>query len=358
MCAKNDEKTLSKPNLDLLFELYRYRSLSTRQVMEVGKLGEWYVYKKLNQLREKGYILTNRVKGNYIVGQSRQGNYHRLSHKGIKKLEKHGYPVESSADDIRVSDYRLPYLLVGNELCICLEQHGWKFSDSRTIKSLKQLNKRDLLHGMLVNPENNKEYAVYVFLQTVQPDSLARVKREVMRTRFENILIVTRGFESFEAIMESFTDKKETVIKGGSVKVMPFQFAKSYLTISDDNRKNHEYFLENIGLKILDVRSNKNDFGTNVMFEYLVEHNGEEMYFVDLLDNDLMKLQLISEYRKEEYMRNGRKVLVLTSNSGFHYKFHKELLSHIQHLEFLPINAKQTIKFANSLLNKNVFGKG
>jgi|SRR5690625_3097551 len=105
-------KKLSTQDLNLLYDIYRYRALSTAQVMHLGKLGEWYVYKKLSQLRNKGYIYTQQISGNYIPDQKRQGSYHRISGKGITILKTNNSLIDRTADEIRVSKHRLPYLLV------------------------------------------------------------------------------------------------------------------------------------------------------------------------------------------------------------------------------------------------------
>src|SRR5690625_3274465 len=351
MQSKTVKNVLPKQDVELLYQLYKNRALSTAQIMHIRKLSKWYVYKILGDLRKKGYIYTNHIKGNYIIGQTRQGNYHRISNKGIRLLKKNGYMVNRTANELRVTTHRLPYLLVGHDLCIRLQDLGWEYTDSRAIKMLKQLNKGDMLHGTLINPNGNKEYCIYILLQTIQPNTLKSIKREIMRNPFENILVIARGLESYQSVIKSFTDK-HSVIKGGSVKVLPFQFAQSYLNISSDNYGNHKHFLTELGLELLSTPSNKNVFETNIDFDYLVKHNGEEKYFMDMLDNDLMKLRTIGEYRKERYKRDGRKVLVLTSNADFHYNFHKEALKLIKHVEFMPISAKQVVTFATQLSNK------
>src|SRR5699024_6930418 len=129
------------------------------------------------------------------------------------------------------------------------------------------------------------------------------------RNPFENILVVTRGEASFESVIKSFTDKKSRLVMGGSIKVLPFQFAQAYLNISNDNKTNHEHFLSELGLELLGNTSNTNFFESNVGFEYVVRYKGEIMYLVDLLDNDLMKMQEIRRYRKEDYERDGKRVL-------------------------------------------------
>jgi|SRR5690625_324065 len=222
---------------------------------------------------------------------------------------------------------------------------------------LLNLNRRDILHGSLKNPNDDKEYSLYVFLRTVQADTLELVKREIFRNPFENIIVITRGLESFKSVIQSFTDNQNRLIKGGSIKVLPLQFAQSYFNISSDNRENHEHFLNQLGFKLLSDHSNKMDFETNIEFDYLVEYNGEEYYFMDLLDNDLMKIRIIEEYRKERYDRDGRKVLALTSKTNFHLEFHKEKLNYIKHIEYLTVDSGKVVAFADEIRNKGDLGE-
>lgn len=340
---------------ELFLALYKYRALSTSQVRKIMDYGDKYVYKKLNKLRKEGYIISQNIRGNYILGQSRQGKYHRLSQKGLNYLKQHGLITEQTANDLRVRDNRLPYLLVGNELSIDLEESGWIFKDSREIKKLDSVNRGDVLHGTLTNPNSDKEYLIYVLLQSVQPEMLKQIKNEINRIPITNALVITRGVQSFKTTISTFNEKDNPLIKGGSIKVLPFQFAKYYLKISTDHIPNHEAFLQELGIKPLNDFSNKNVFETNINFDYLVNFKNEEMYYVDLLDNDLMKLRMLKEYRHERYKRDGRRVLVLTSNADFHRELHREFLDVLHHVHLLPLNLNSVISFAKNFPNKNVF---
>lgn len=96
---------------ELFLALYKYRALSTSQVRKIMDYGDKYVYKKLNKLRKEGYIISQHIRGNYILGQSRQGKYHRLSQKGLNYLKENGLETYLKADDLRARELRLPYLL-------------------------------------------------------------------------------------------------------------------------------------------------------------------------------------------------------------------------------------------------------
>lgn len=353
---KNDKiERAFQQDLHLLYEMYKNRALSTAQIAKIRNLGKWYVYEKIEKLREKGYIHSDQISGNYIPDQRRQGSYHKISAKGIALLKENGYQVDYTTDDLKVSKYRLPYLLTATDLSINLGKVGWKYRDSRDIKNFHALNRNDVLQGSLTNPNNDKEYALYIFLKKINPINLVKVKQEIIRNPFNSVLITTRGEHSFESVIKSFMEKEDKVIKGGSVKVLPFGFANSYLTISNDNVKSHEYFLRELGLVLLNHHSNKNVFETNINFDYLVEYQGKQMYFVDLLDNDLMKIEEIRNYRKEQYEHDGRKVLALTSKENFHMDFHKKMLGDISHIDYLTVDARKVVSFASNISNKRLF---
>lgn len=341
----------------LFFALYEYRALTTSQVQRITGYGNRYIYNKLRQLRQDGYIVSSNIKGNYIAGQSRQGKYHRLSQKGIEYLKSLGMEIQLTADDLRVRNIRLPYLLIGNELSVELGHYGWTFKDSREAKKIENVNRGDVLHGTLTNPDKTKEYAMYVLLQSAQPEMLARLKREIKRIPYESVLVVTRGKQSFKTVVTSFTEKKDYLIKGKSVKILPFQFAKYYLRMSSDHTKNHETFLKRLGIELLSTSTDKVIFETNIDFDYLVRFKDEEMYLVDMLDNDLMKMLAVREYRLERYKQDGRKVLILTSEADFHKQFHESQLGDFYHFKYVSLNLNGITSLAESLPSENVFGE-
>ncbi|MEN1969679.1 hypothetical protein WMZ97_16575 [Lentibacillus sp. N15] len=350
---KNNRKDVAQQrDLNLLYEMYKCRALSTAQVAHIRGLGKWYVYEKLGFLRNNGYIYTEQISGKYILQQNRQGTYHRISGKGITLLKKNGYTIDYTADDIRLSKHRLPYLLTANDLFLALQNTGWTYRDSREIKSFHILNRNDMLQGTLTNPDNSKEYALYIFLKKVYATTLMRIKQEINRNPFESALITTRGAPSFNSVIHSFANETDKLIKGGSIKVIPFNFATGYLNISSDNKAFHELFLSELGLNLLNDTSSKNAFESNTQFDYVVKHNEEEKYFLDLLDNDLMKLEEIKRYRKEDYKRDGKKILALTSTIKSHVDFHKKMLSDIQHIEYLVVNPQEVLAFAQHIQQK------
>lgn len=352
------KRKFERAELQLFHALYKYRVLSTEQVRKITGYGKKYVYVKLKKLTNWGYIFTEPIKGTYKTNQARQGNYYRLATKGIAVLREYGYSVLNNAHDLRVSKDRLQYLLVGHDLSVHLEKLNWIYKDSREVKQLENVNRGDIMYGTITNPEGTKEFLTYVLLQTTKDEVLNQIYSEANRVPFEDILIITRGKNSFESVVKKFTNTDYPLIKGGSLNVLPHQFAMSYLPISTACSLLHKKFIEAIGVEIILTRTDKNLFGVNVDFEYLVKYKGEEFYFMDLLDNDLMKMRTIREYNTDLYKRVGKKVLVLTSYANFHRTLHMKELQAIRHVEFLPLNLNKVVEFAENLFSENVLVGG
>src|SRR5699024_8750804 len=126
-----------------------------------------------------------------------------------------------------------------------------------------------------------------------------------------------------------------------------------------DNVEKHKQFLESLNYQILVDMDNhelveKNNF-TKRRFDYVVrndyfkannEHN--DFYLVDMLDNDLTKLRNIANYSDEEYQRDGKKIIVLTTNQPFNKPIHEHyIMGH--HIIFHTIKAKDVNYMKNKL---------
>lgn len=72
---------------------------------------------------------------------------------------------------------------------------------------LRNANRGDVFQGTLTNPNGNKEYLVYVLLQSAQPKMIPIIKNEINRISIHNILVVTRGQQSFKTVLSTFKKK-------------------------------------------------------------------------------------------------------------------------------------------------------
>lgn len=80
----------------------------------------------------------------------------------------------------------------------------------------------------------------------------------------------------------------------------------------------------------------------------IVEHRGEEKYFVNLVDNDLKKVFNIQQYRKEDYELDGRKVLVYVIND-MKKDLYEEVFQNYHHVEYLIADTKEILDYLTSI---------
>lgn len=331
------EDLLRRSDVDLLFSLYKYRALTVQQLAKRHNYSVSHMYKKMRRLYLEGFVLKESIRG-LTKGKGRQGDFYRLGSRGLRVLKEIGYDInrEYEASDLRVSEFRLPFLLITNDLALEMESHGWGFMDSRLVKSNFNLNRSDNLHGALIEPKSETYYPFYVFNKEISPKTMGKIRSEIGTYNFSNLLLLTRSKESFMQMTSEFINSSD-IVKYFTFKVMPFGYGKHYL-LKYVNESNLYHFLKDkYGFDVAKINHNVS-YETGL--ERIVKHNGEEKYLVNLLDNDLKKIYQIKSYRKENYEMDGRRVLVLTNM----YSLHKELLKHVHHVDFLKIDS-------NALMN-------
>lgn len=339
---QKEGKFLQERDIDILKGLYQHRALTTSQIREKYDTKQWYTYKKLKTLENARLIIKERISG-YTNTRRNQGNYYRISETGIACLRKQGYPVERKAYDLRVSKLHLPFLLSANEIMIHLERYGWQFKDSRYIKGSHNLNRSSNVQGALISPHHDM-YVIYTVLHEISDKNLEKIAREIEDHDFDNYILFAKSSSSFTEIVERYSSQK-TVINCSSLKIFPYSYGKKYLS-KYPNEESIKQFLEthpehNLTFKT-HFKSSKKQDGLNVVVQ---QNGGEEKYYVNLLDTDLMKVYNMLQYRKEEYEREGRKLLVITNPQL--YPIHKHILRNIQHIDFLVINTNELIAEQN-----------
>lgn len=330
-------KRLQKRDIDILWTLYRYRALSTEQLMRHFCLTKPYAYKKTHVLRNSKLIISHPISG-YNNSKRMQGSYHRISETGIACLRKQGYPVEREANELRVNSRLLPYLLSANDIMIDLAPYGWTMLDSREIKKKYELNRGGNIQGALISPEG-VEYGFYIFKSSTSKKNLMKIIHEIKESAIQNFILFTKGQSSFDSIITEATKPGNELITGGALKILPYTFGKTYLQIF--SQKNHlDNFITRYGITYI---ANKTHF--NNRFDMVVLHEGKEKYLVNLLDTDLMKFHKINRYRKEAYEKDGRPVFVLT-----HMKEkHQNLLQNIRHIDYIEVSPLEIMSFKTEL---------
>lgn len=320
-------KNIQERDIDILHTLYKYRALSTQQIMRYFRMSNHYANKKMHIMRNSEWIRSYPL---LSEKHRKMGAYHSLAEGGLSLLRKQGFEINRKADELRVSRRFLPYLLSANDLMIDLSSSGWTMRDSREIKSMHGLNRGHNIHGSLIGPDAS-EFGFYIFMSRSSLKHIMKVIREIKESPLHSFIVFTKGQASFNEFIEHALLPGKELIAGGSIKVMPYTFGKMYLQFLS-NEQNMERLLNDHGITALPQRS-----GMEVSFDRLVLQNGEEKYLVSLLDTDLMKIYSLKRYRKELFARDGRKVVVLT-----HMKqVHEEMLKTVHHIDYVEIHPQE-----------------
>lgn len=331
------EKGVGERELSVLIGLYELRALTTSNIRKRYGYPQWYVYKKLSELERRGYIHSYYTSG-YARSSLQQGKYYRLGKRGIELLERSGYATVYNADELRVSEYYLPYLLSANELVISLEKHGWGVMDSRETKEYYHLNRSDNIHGTLRSP-SGKLYPFMVLINPLGIRNIGKLKSEVARYPFDELLIFTRTLESFEQVIESFSENSD-VYRYRTFRILPYSFSKYYLRKYDNHVNVLTYCEDRLSLEVLKKEAK---FRFAIEGVTVVIHEGEEKYLINLLDNDLRKIHAIQGYHYDHYNRDGRPVLLLTNENLS--PVHRNLLRHVHHVDYLSVNAEDFLNY-------------
>lgn len=324
----------------ILHDLYNHRAMTTSQLAKRHNYSMRHMYRLTQDLRKKKLIISGSIRG-YTAKRSHQGNYHRISSRGISYLSKQGIQTKFSSDELRISSNYLPYVLSLNDMSINLTPYGWKVFDSREVKRSYGLNFSEKVDGMLESP-NGEKYTVYIFINPYTRHNLQQVKGEIERnSRFQRILFLAKSKEAFEQIINEFNSYLH-IVQYQSFKVLPFNFASKYLKVFNSQEVIFDY-LSSYGIELLSPME-KQQSGLQV----IVKHKGKQKYLVNMLDNDLTHLQTILNYRRDKFQRDGRRVLLVTNLPTVY----KQLLSDIHHIDYLRIAQRDLSSYIETELSR------
>src|SRR5699024_9040784 len=147
-------------------------------------------------------------------------------------LKEYGYDLVYNADSLRVSDYRVPILLETNDMIMDFASHGWSIKDSRQTKSIYDLNRGDNLHGLLTSPTKS-EYPFYIFLNNTSDRHITRIRKEVNRYNFSDIILFVNSQAIFRKVIVEML-RKADIFTYKTFRVLPLGYGKRYLYYYDD----------------------------------------------------------------------------------------------------------------------------
>lgn len=337
-------------DLDILVQLYQHRAFSTDQIGRFFSMSEGYTYKKLSTLRRRGWLISETIKGTF-TSEKYQGKFHRISEGGISCLIEAGRIKQTElskvkqAHHLRVNPSFLPYLLLVNEIYLCLECDGWQFTDSRDAKKKYGLNRSDNIQGLLKHESNETEYALYLF-DKPSHKHMKKLLREMHNyDRLNSKAIFFTNLQTFEFLVEELMKDQTAVAISEHVKLFYHKFGLYYLAKFFSETEMNIFIEEELKFRI--IKDAVRPFGFHdQVFQTVVEDDGEEKFIVNLLDSDLKKILDLMKYTKDLYEAAGRKVIVLSGGKMF--DVHQKLLEHYPHIEFFEVDPWAVMEYVDS----------
>jgi len=328
-----------KRDVKLLYELYQGRVLTIDQLTPRFTYKKSYMYKLVSNLFKSGLILTGDIKG-FTNESGIRGRYYRISNKGIKILKENGYPdLKYNAEDLKVSDVRVPIEILFNDVHYEMTKHGWRVYGSRESKEKYGINRTDNLNGVLSSPVFNREYPFYIFQFQFEMSEqyIGRIIGEINRYKFENIALFTTTKEMFLKVTNIMMNKAE-IFTYNTFMVLPLQYGLQYLLNYAEGDMLFNFLEDEY-----DIYKVEKEEGVNYEadFEHIVLYNGEEYYLANFLDFNLVNFHRAKYYRKEHYEKDGRKILALI-NDRMNYL---EILRNVHHTEYIHVPAEELMNY-------------
>jgi len=209
------------PKERLLYELYRMRGLTLRQI-EKAIIGSYdYAYEYMTKLEKEGYVQGK----HYNSGRKRLGKLYTATDKGIEllatskflqippKKEEIGTEIQKETLSYSISQYEtdvyLPkfmsayannqrydkhkavYTLLTNELYAEITSYGMYFFDSREWKVRQRLNRNAIVRGGF-KCRTGEEYSLYILFSTEQTKT-AHISENMLRRMVEEMNSFPQG---------------------------------------------------------------------------------------------------------------------------------------------------------------------
>lgn len=323
------EIKLTERDEKILRDLFEYRTLTVKQIHELyfEKTSMNYTYLRLHQLKKAGYVRSQPI---VVDGQKRAACYY-LTDAGLKELTERDLKEAENVKShhLYIKGSQRPYVVELNEIYVGLRKAGtrWEVLDSRYVKRMYNLNRANLIQGIITNGETH--YGVYLLLGKPEIETYSRIINEIKRTPISDYIVFAKNEESFEMFMEE--SKKLGLVVGGSLKVLPYKLGNQLLQVFRS-----EMSLVN---KITDTQARPINSKRN--FRYELVENGEKKYVVELLTFDLMQVESLQRYNISAYELERQKVKVYVWSKYLSY--FQKLFQKYPHIEFISMLTKDVL---------------
>ncbi|WP_170070412.1 replication-relaxation family protein [Planifilum fimeticola] len=319
----------------ILQDLYRYRILTTDQLRRrYFSNSKSYVYQKVHAMKKSGLIIS-------IHREFGGTAYYRLTDAGISFLKKQGIPVTKGTKDLYVSPRLLPYLVMSNDIMVELSPYGWEMQDSRETKArYRGLNRSGNIQGTLISPDGT-EYGFFVLMESTRDQNMLKMIKEIETSGITNFLIFAKGRDSIWHFIERSREKK--LVTNGALCVMDYAFGVEYLKSRLSDKRHFKRIFQDEQAPVHWLAPSD-----RTRFECIARYRDEEVYLVNLLDTDLMKVEAVHHYlgdipRLQRFGEKLRRVLVLTE-PGLR-DLHGELLGESQYICYLELSRNRINAF-------------
>lgn len=311
--VKEEVVNVTQRDLDILLDLYTYRTLTTDQINKRyfdNRKNKDYLYRRMYLLRKRNLITSYPLL--YENGLKKTSCY-RLTDKGIRTLIDYGLLDENEVKKIRSWHFNIPnplqlqFIVDANTVMVELSESGWNMLDSRTVKEEHQMDKNNRVLGMLINQDGH-EHALYIFQNNPTDITITRIVNEIQKEKYQNVICLCKGQDGFIKLIREIEQKnKHHSLVTGELSVMPFN-----LGIEFYKKFNAESQFVKLFTNFGEVKPNS----TRLKFtKYCINYQGEDMYLVNMLNNNVVILDILERYSYEHYQLNGIKCVLFAWDS-------------------------------------------
>lgn len=289
----------------VLFDLYRYRTLTVEQIRNVHFQGKGrYVYLALHRMKRNGLVdSTCRVRKD---GKKIAACYY-IAEKGIHHLCEQGLiDKPRRAYDNKPVGRKINYLIETNDIYVQLHSKGYEMIDSRDWKARFKMDRNALVKAGLKTADG-KEYGVYIFGKDVDEDkTIQRFKNEIgNNSQTGRFLIFIRGINAFEKLHRQLSEVEFSYME---INLISYSFGIKVL-----KEHNTENKLVNIFTKYGSVKINDHSNTITSQFaDYILTVDEKEYYICNYLLRNEVARHYLHNYTYDRYQRDGRKVIVFT----------------------------------------------
>lgn len=302
------KKKVGRPNeinqLGILFDLYRYRTLTVQQLKKVHFKGkESSVYVILHRMKKEGLVeAITRSKD----GGKRLMACYFITGRGITRLREAGLVKKARrAVDNKPDERKIPYLVDTNELYVQLHEKGYELIDAREWKSRFEMDRNAMVKSGLKAPDG-REYAVYIFETDVDEERTVKRFKQELKNNIQTgrFLVLFKGIRAYNKLKKNLKAKELSYIE---LNLLPYGFGLKKL----HSFPTQSQFV-NLFTKYGSVRDNElANSSTSHFSDYiLTTTSGEEFYICNyLLCNEIARYYL-NHYNNDHFRSDGRKVKV------------------------------------------------